>query len=75
MLTQAEMARRLNISVATMKVWGHHGLLPRHIHNDKHEWLYEPLGEHPPVKMPRWTAENRQFLDRQNRQFLSSRDW
>ena len=24
---------------------------------------------------PRWTAENRQFLDRQNRQFLSSRDW
>jgi len=28
MLTQAEIARRLNISVATVKVWGHHGLLP-----------------------------------------------
>lgn len=48
LLTQAEIARRLNISVATVKVWGHHGLLPRHIYNDKHECLYEPPGENPP---------------------------
>jgi predicted site-specific integrase-resolvase len=66
MLTQAEIARRLNISVATVKVWGHRGLLPRHIYNDKHECLYEPPGEHPPVKM-----QGRRLSNRRSRTLLS----
>jgi hypothetical protein len=66
MLTQAEMARCLNISVATVKVWGHHGLLPRHMYNDKHECLYEPPGEHAPIKM-----QGRRLSERQSRTLLS----
>jgi hypothetical protein len=62
MLTQREIARRLNISVATVKVWGHHGLLPRHIYNDKHECLYEAPGANPPAKM-----QGRRLIDRRSR--------
>jgi hypothetical protein len=67
MLTQAEIARRLNISVATVKVWGHHGLLPRHIYNDKHECLYEPPGENPPIRM-----QGRPLIDRRSDARLGS---
>jgi DNA invertase Pin-like site-specific DNA recombinase len=51
MLTQDEIAGRLHVSAATVKVWGRHGLLPRHVCNDKGECLYEPPGPHAPVKM------------------------
>jgi DNA invertase Pin-like site-specific DNA recombinase len=66
MLTQAEMARCLTISVATVKVWGHHGLLLRHMYNDKHECLYEPPGEHAPIKM-----QGRRLSERRSRTLLS----
>jgi Recombinase zinc beta ribbon domain len=66
MLTHAEIARCLNITTATVKVWGHHGLLPRHMYNDKHEWLYEPPGENPPVKM-----QGRRLSDRRSRTLIS----
>jgi hypothetical protein len=36
LLTRDEIADAL-------KVWGRHGLLQRHVSNDKGEWLYEPL--------------------------------
>ena len=38
MLTRDEIARRLKVSAATVKVWGQHGLLPRAVCNDKGEW-------------------------------------
>jgi Recombinase zinc beta ribbon domain/Recombinase len=66
MLTHAEIARHLHITTATVKVWGHHGLLPRHMYNDKHECLYEPPGENPPVKM-----QGRPLRDRRSRTLLS----
>ncbi len=51
MLTRDEIAARLQVTGATVKIWGHHGLLPRHVYNDKGECLYEPPGPHAPTKM------------------------
>jgi DNA invertase Pin-like site-specific DNA recombinase len=51
MLTRDEIARRLKVSPATVKVWGQHGLLSRSVCNDKGEWLYEPPGPNAPIKM------------------------
>ena len=51
LLTRDEMADRLKISAATVKMWGRHGLLPRHRCNDKDECLYEPPGPDAPIKM------------------------
>jgi DNA invertase Pin-like site-specific DNA recombinase len=51
MLTRDEIAGRLHVSAATVKVWGRHGLLPRHVCNDKGECLYEPPGPHAPTKI------------------------
>lgn len=51
MLTQHEIADRLHVSTSTVKIWSRHGLLRRSAYNDKHEWLYEPPGPTPPVKM------------------------
>jgi hypothetical protein len=51
MLTVDEIAGRLHISAATVKVWGRHGLLPRQVCTDKGECLYEPPGPHAPIKM------------------------
>jgi DNA invertase Pin-like site-specific DNA recombinase len=51
MLTVDEIADRLHISAATVKVWGRHGLLPRHMCDDKGACLYEPPGSHAPSKM------------------------
>jgi hypothetical protein len=45
------MADRLNVSADTVKIWGRHGLLPRHRCNDKLEYLYEPPGPDAPIKM------------------------
>ena len=51
MLTRDEIADRLKVTAATVKVWGHHDLLPRHVCNDKGECLYEPPGPNAPTKM------------------------
>jgi hypothetical protein len=61
MLTRDEIARRLKVSVGTVKVWGQHGLLPRAVCNDKGEWLYEPPGPNAPVKM-----QGRRLSDRRS---------
>lgn len=60
MLTRDEIADRLHVSSATVKVWGRYGLLPRHVCNDKGECLYEPPGPHAPIKM-----QGRRLSDRQ----------
>jgi DNA invertase Pin-like site-specific DNA recombinase len=51
MLTLDEIAARLHVSAGTVKVWGRHGLLSRHVCNNKGECLYEPPGPHAPIKM------------------------
>jgi DNA invertase Pin-like site-specific DNA recombinase len=51
MLTLNEIADRLNVSGATVKIWARHGLLRGYCCNDKHECLYEPPGPDVPVKM------------------------
>jgi DNA invertase Pin-like site-specific DNA recombinase len=61
MLTRDEIARRLKVSPATVKVWGQHGLLPRSVCNDKGEWLYEPPGPNAPVKL-----QGRRLSDRRS---------
>ena len=50
MLTVREVADQLGVSVDTTKIWRQVGRLQAHLLNDKGEYLYEPLGEHPPVK-------------------------
>lgn len=50
MLTVREVADQLGVSVCTAKLWRQGGRLQAHLLNDKGEYLYEPLGEHPPVK-------------------------
>jgi DNA invertase Pin-like site-specific DNA recombinase len=66
MLTRDEIARRLQVSAATVKVWGHHGLLPRSVCNDKGEWLYEAPGPNAPIKM-----QGRRLSDRRSGHVLS----
>jgi DNA invertase Pin-like site-specific DNA recombinase len=66
MLTRDEIAGCLKISAATVKVWGHHGLLPRYVCNDKGECLYEPPGTHAPIKM-----QGRRLSDRRSSHLLS----
>jgi DNA invertase Pin-like site-specific DNA recombinase/sRNA-binding protein len=61
MLTRDEIARRLKVSAATVKVWGQHGLLPRSVGNDKGEWLYEAPGPNAPIKM-----QGRRLSDRRS---------
>ncbi len=66
MLTRDEIARRLKVSAATVKVWGQHGLLPRSVCNDKGEWLYEAPGPNAPIKM-----QGRRLSDRRSSNVLS----
>jgi DNA invertase Pin-like site-specific DNA recombinase len=66
MLTRDEIARRLKVSAATVKVWGQHGLLPRSVCNDKGEWLYDAPGPNAPVKM-----QGRRLSDRRSGTVLS----
>jgi hypothetical protein len=66
MLTRDEIARCLKVSVATVKVWGQHGLLPRSVCNDKGEWLYEAPGPNAPIKM-----QGRRLSDRRSGTVLS----
>ena len=48
MLTLAEIAARLGVSTATVKVWRRGGLLKAHVYNDKLGCLYEPPGADAP---------------------------
>jgi DNA invertase Pin-like site-specific DNA recombinase len=66
MLTRDEIARRLNVSAATVKAWGQHGLLPRSVGNDKGEWLYEMPGSNAPIKM-----QGRRLSDRRSSNVMS----
>jgi len=65
MLTQDEIATRLDVCVDTVKIWGRHGLLRRHLCNDKHACLYEPPGPNVPIKM-----QGRRLSDRRRRDLL-----
>jgi DNA invertase Pin-like site-specific DNA recombinase len=51
MLTGAEIAEQLGICTKTVHEWRRMGLLPAHAYNDKHEYLYEPLGRNRPRKL------------------------
>ena len=50
MLTLDEIARRLGICTKQVKSWRTVGLQRAHRCNDKHEYLYEDPGPHPPEK-------------------------
>jgi hypothetical protein len=67
MLTRDEIAGRLTVSAATVKVWGHRGLLPRYVCNDKGECLYEPPGTNAPIKM-----QGRRLSGRRSSHLLSN---
>jgi DNA invertase Pin-like site-specific DNA recombinase len=67
LLTLDEMADRLKVSADTVKIWGRHGLLPRHRCNDKLEFLYEPPGPNAPIKM-----QGRRLSDRRRPDVLSN---
>jgi hypothetical protein len=49
-LTGEEIASRLDITTGTLKVWRQHGLLRAFRYNCVGEYLYEPLGDLPPIK-------------------------
>jgi DNA invertase Pin-like site-specific DNA recombinase len=51
LLTRDEIAAALKVSPATVKIWGRHGLLRRHVSNDKGECLYDPPASGAPTKM------------------------
>jgi DNA invertase Pin-like site-specific DNA recombinase len=63
MLTLDEIADRLHVSAATVKIWARHGLLRGHLCNDKHECLYEPPGPDAPVKMQGRRLSDRRVPD------------
>jgi DNA invertase Pin-like site-specific DNA recombinase len=65
LLTRDEMADRLKVTAATVKIWARHGLLHRHPCNDKHECLYEPPGPDAPIKM-----QGRRLSDRRSGNLL-----
>lgn len=50
MLTLTEIALQLGVATSTVKTWRNHDLLRAHAYNDKGECLYEPPGDHAPVK-------------------------
>jgi hypothetical protein len=53
LLTVDEVARRLDVSPATVKHWRRHGLLPAHRYDDHGRCRYEAPGSVPPVKWQR----------------------
>jgi hypothetical protein len=53
LLTVDEVAQRLDVSPATVKVWRRHGLLRVHQYDDHGGYLYEPPGPTSPVKWQR----------------------
>jgi len=54
LLTQQELAQRLNIHVQTLIRWAKHGIIRAHAY-DGYRWLFEDPGPNPPVKQcSRW---------------------
>ena len=60
LLRLTEIAAKLQVSTATVKIWRNHGLRHGHPYNDKNECLYEPPIEHPPSKQQGRKLANRQ---------------
>jgi DNA invertase Pin-like site-specific DNA recombinase len=50
MLDTTEIAKRLHVVPATIKVWRRAGLLQVHVYNDKGQCLFEPPGSDHPVR-------------------------
>jgi hypothetical protein len=63
MLTRDEIADRLKVSAATVKIWARRGLLACVACNDKHERLYGPPGPNAPRKMQGRPLSDRRRLD------------
>ena len=53
MLTQEELAQRLNVSIATIKRWRLLGLLQAHRYDERGEHLYEQPNDDTPIKHQR----------------------
>ncbi len=53
LLTLGEMARALNVTPCTVKVWRRRGLIRGHAYSDRHDYLFEPPGADAPVKYKR----------------------
>lgn len=63
MLTVAEIAARLGVSTATVKIWRQGGLLKAHAFSDKPEHLYEPPGADAPA-LHKWKGLSKIRRDR-----------
>lgn len=50
MLDQSEIATRLGVTPATIKIWRRVGLLKARVYNDKPEYLYATPGEDAPIR-------------------------
>jgi DNA invertase Pin-like site-specific DNA recombinase len=50
LLTLAEMATLLGVSMDQVKLWRRHGLVHGHTYNDRNECLYDHPGDNPPRK-------------------------
>jgi DNA invertase Pin-like site-specific DNA recombinase len=62
LLTAKEVAGQLGICNSTVKRWRRVGLLKGFAYNDKHEYLYEPVGQNGPRKHPGYKyADRRRF--------------
>lgn len=53
LLTLAQIAKRLRVGTATIKVWRRAGLMRAHAYNDKNQYLYEYQGAESPAKNKR----------------------
>ena len=62
MLSACEVARTLNVSTNTIKIWRTHGLLRAYVYNGKNECLYDPVNGNVPGKSQgRKLSERRRF--------------
>lgn len=59
MLTKHEVAKQLDVSVDTVKIWRRAQRLKAHAFNDKGEYLYEPLDDGQPTKYAGSGLKNR----------------
>jgi DNA invertase Pin-like site-specific DNA recombinase len=63
MLTLEEIAARLSVSTATVKIWRRDGLLTAHAFSDKPEHLFEPPGADAPARY-KWKGLSKIHRDR-----------
>lgn len=69
MLNLAEIAAKLGVSTATIKIWRQCGLLKAHAYSDKPEHLYEPPGADAPA-LGKWKGLSK---IRQNHKVMSEK--